>query len=59
MVSSVLSVRETWALPPSNEQFDTGDETGVIRRPETNARLGNFLGFPHASIGDRGHNPSK
>src|SRR6202140_386002 len=39
-----------------NEQFDTRDETGVIRR-QKQRRLGNFLGFPHASHRDGGHNP--
>ena len=39
-----------------NEQLDTGDETGVIRR-QKERRLGNFIGFPHASHGDGGHDP--
>ena len=39
-----------------NEQFDTRDETGVIRR-QKQRRLRNFLGFPHASHRDGGHNP--
>src|ERR1700690_2100564 len=39
-----------------NKEFDTGDETGVIRS-EKQRGLGNFLGFPHASHGDGGHNP--
>src|SRR5712664_2965827 len=39
-----------------NEQFDTGDETGVIRR-EKQRHLSNFLGFPHASHRDCRHNP--
>ena len=33
-----------------NEQFDTRDETGVIRR-QKQRHLGNFLGFPHAPSG--------
>src|SRR6266851_4610149 len=37
-----------------NEQFDTRDETGVIRS-EKQRHLSNFLGFPHASHRDRGH----
>src|SRR3981189_31833 len=39
-----------------NEQFDTRDETGVIRR-QKQRNLSNFLGFPHASHRDGGHNP--
>ena len=39
-----------------NEQFDTRDETGVIRR-QKQRHLSNFLGFPHASHRDGGHNP--
>jgi hypothetical protein len=39
-----------------HEQFDTGDETGVIRR-QKQRHLSNFLGFPHASHRDGGHNP--
>src|SRR5467141_4606897 len=39
-----------------NEQFDTRDETGVIGR-EKQRHLSNFLGFPHASHGNGGHNP--
>src|SRR5207237_8050045 len=39
-----------------NEQFDTRDETGVIRS-EKQRHLSNFLGFPHASHRDGGHNP--
>jgi len=39
-----------------NEQFDTRDETGVIRRQKQH-HLSNFLGFPHASHRDGGHNP--
>src|SRR6266481_9307096 len=38
-----------------NEQFDTRDETGVIRS-QKQRRLSNFLGFPHASHRDGGHN---
>ena len=34
-----------------NEQFDTRDETGVIRS-QKQSRLSNFLGFPHASHRD-------
>jgi len=34
-----------------NEQFDTGDETGVVRS-EKQRYLSNFLGFPHASHRD-------
>src|SRR6266478_6325535 len=37
-----------------HEQFDTRDETGVIRR-EKQRHLRNFLGFPHASHRDGGH----
>jgi hypothetical protein len=33
-----------------NEQFDTGDETGVIRR-QKQRRLGNFIGLPMRPIG--------
>ena len=39
-----------------NEQFDTRDETGVVRS-QKQRRLGNFLGFPHASHRDSRHNP--
>src|SRR3981081_3223720 len=39
-----------------NEQFDTCDETGVIRR-QKQRRPGNFIGFPHAAHRDGGHNP--
>src|ERR1700722_16451218 len=39
-----------------NEQFYTRDETGVIGR-QKQRHLGNFLGFPHPSHRDRGHNP--
>src|SRR6267154_3323262 len=39
-----------------NEQFDTRDETGVIRS-QKQRHLSNFLGFPHASHRDGGHNP--
>ena len=39
-----------------NEQFDTRDETGVIRS-QKQRHLGDFLGFPHASHRDGGHNP--
>src|ERR1700723_560817 len=38
-----------------HEQFDTSDETGVVRSKKQR-RLGNFLGFPHASHRDGGHN---
>jgi hypothetical protein len=37
-----------------NEQFDTRDETGVIRS-QKQCCLGNFIGFPHASHRDGGH----
>src|SRR5258707_4413519 len=39
-----------------NEKLDTRDETGVIR-PQKQRNLSNFLGFPHASHRDGGHNP--
>src|SRR6267142_5710056 len=39
-----------------NEQFDTCDETRVIRR-QKQRRLSNFLGLPHASHRNGGHNP--
>src|SRR5882757_8367070 len=39
-----------------NKQFDTRDETGVIRS-EKQRDLSNFLGFPHASHRDCRHNP--
>src|SRR5205807_10231793 len=39
-----------------NEQFDTRDETGVIRS-QKQRHLSNFLGFPHASHRDGRHNP--
>src|SRR5712671_2544242 len=39
-----------------NEQFDTRDETGVIRS-QKQRHLGNFLRFSHASHWDGGHNP--
>src|SRR5437016_11849051 len=39
-----------------NEQFDTRDETGVIRS-QKQRHFSNFLGFPHASHRDGGYNP--
>src|ERR1700688_1095418 len=39
-----------------NEQFDTRDETGVIRR-QKQRYLSNFLRFSHAPHRDGGHNP--
>src|SRR6266404_7690162 len=39
-----------------NEQFDTSNKTGVIRR-QKQRHLSNFIGFPHASHRDGGHNP--
>ena len=39
-----------------NEQFDTRDETGVVRSKKQR-HVSNFLGFPHASHRDGGHNP--
>src|SRR6202022_455547 len=39
-----------------NEQFDTRDETGVIRS-QKQRHLSNFLGFPYASHRDGGRNP--
>src|SRR6266404_3077255 len=39
-----------------NEQFDTRDEAGVIRR-QKQRDLGNFLGFSHPSHRDGGYNP--
>src|SRR5216684_1536759 len=39
-----------------NKQFDTRDETGVIRS-QKQRHLSNFLGFPHASHRDGGHDP--
>src|SRR3979409_477390 len=39
-----------------NEQFDTSDETGVIRR-QKQSHPGNLIGFPHAAHRDGGHNP--
>src|SRR6202521_2081718 len=39
-----------------NEQLDACDETGVIRRKKQR-HLCNFLGFPHPSHWDSGHNP--
>src|SRR6266478_491600 len=41
---------------PVNEQFDTSNETRVIRR-QKQRHLGNFLGLPHAPHQDGGHNP--
>jgi hypothetical protein len=38
-----------------NEQFDTRDETGVIRRQKKHS-LGDFIGFPHSAHRDGGHN---
>ena len=39
-----------------NEQFNTRDETGVIRG-QKQRRLRNFIGLPRASHRDRGYNP--
>src|SRR5882762_2187315 len=39
-----------------NEQFDTRDEAGVIRR-QKQRDLGNFLGFSHPSHRDSGYDP--
>src|SRR5260370_5147809 len=39
-----------------NEQFDTRDETAVISSQKPR-HLTNFLGLPHASHRDGGHNP--
>jgi hypothetical protein len=39
-----------------NEEFDTRDETGVVRR-QKQRHLSNFFGFPHAAHRDGGHDP--
>jgi hypothetical protein len=39
-----------------NEQFDTRDETRVIRCQKKRS-LGNFIGLPHSAHRDGGHNP--
>ena len=39
-----------------NEEFDTCNETGIIRS-EKPSHLGNFLWLSHASHRDSGHNP--
>ena len=36
-----------------NEEFDTRDETGVVRR-QKRRHLGNFFGFPYSAHRDRG-----
>src|SRR5260370_20201052 len=46
----------TSSLILSQRSFNTRDKTGVIRR-QKQSHLINFLGFPHASHGDGGHNP--
>jgi hypothetical protein len=62
--AEILRSRRSW-LPPFrsdlrsaavNEQFNTRDETGVIRS-QKQRHLCNFLGLPHASHRDGGHNP--
>src|SRR5258708_149098 len=55
-VSSLPPFRLDLRSAAVNEQFDTRDETGVIRR-EKQRHLSNFLGFPHASHRDGRHNP--
>jgi hypothetical protein len=52
----MLSFRLDLGSAAVNEQFDTRDETGVIRR-EKQRHLSNFFGFPHASHRNSGHNP--
>src|SRR5882762_10612004 len=42
--------------PAVNEQLDTRDETGVVRR-EKQRDLRHFLGFPHATHRDGGYHP--
>src|SRR6266852_6460730 len=39
-----------------NEQFNTRDETGVIRGQKKRS-LSDFIGFPHPAHRDGGHNP--
>src|SRR5579864_2768674 len=63
---SIWTNRMSQPLPPCyqldlgsaavNEQFNTRDETRVLRS-QKQRRLRNFLGFPHASHRDGGHNP--
>jgi hypothetical protein len=52
----MVSFRLNLGSAAVNEQFDTRDETGVIRRQKQRS-LGNFIGFPHASHRDGRHNP--
>jgi hypothetical protein len=50
-------VRRFSIRPPSaaiNEQFDTGDETGIIGHQKKRG-FSNFMGIPHASHGDGGY----
>src|SRR6267143_1824088 len=53
---SLPTVRLDLGSAAVNEQFDTRDEAGVIRS-QKQRHLSNFLGFPHASHRDGGHNP--
>src|SRR6266851_7747022 len=53
---SLPTVRLDLGSAAVNEQFDTRDETGVIRS-QKQRNLSNFLGFPHASHWDGGNNP--
>src|ERR1700722_13650383 len=39
-----------------NEQFDTCNKSRIIRRQKQRC-FGNFVGLPHASHGNGGHNP--
>jgi hypothetical protein len=54
--SCALGFRSDLCSTAVNKKFDTRDETGVIRSQEQ-PHLCNFIGFPHASHRDRGHNP--
>src|SRR6267142_3697205 len=42
--------------PAVNEQLDSRDETGIVRR-EKQRDLRHFLGFPHATHRDGGYHP--
>jgi hypothetical protein len=55
-MTETVAARSDLRSATVNEQFDTRDETGVIRR-QKQRHLGHFLGIPRASHRDRGHNP--
>src|SRR5580692_3683676 len=55
-VLKILRPRSNLSTPAVDEQFNSCDETGIIRS-QKQCDLGNFLGLPHASHRNRGNNP--